>query len=174
MSNEKIAGDPKIISFYYKVSDMFDMAQMWTMYKAINKIDQEGKDLLDSLAITDDEEDFFNSLLNDGASEVFEHFLKYMKTITNAIGLFVSYTPSGGVAADSIYVKIIDHEAYNPNNINAVDRSLEKCIRFYVLKEWFSHKDLDNDAAKAAAKYNQNIRELFKKSFELKKPAITF
>lgn len=176
MSYEKIAAsapEPALISFYYTMDELFNINSLWTMYKAVHKIDGTGENQVDSLAITEDERDIFNSILSDAVFDVFNRFLKYTKSITNAILFNEDYTPSGGDPAKSVVVKIVDNDAYNDNYLKPIGKVLEKALRFYVLKEWFSMKDMDNDAAKAELSYRRNINELLRHSMQLKKAALT-
>ena len=98
--------------------------------------------------------------------------LKYTKGITDATGFNEDYTPSGGVAAKTAWVKILDKEAYNVNHIKPIDLILEKCLRYHVLENWFLLKDLDTDAAKFAVAYKKNLNRLLKQSMQLKKVSV--
>jgi hypothetical protein len=174
MAYELLVGPPKVISFYYTVDGLFNKDSLWSMYKAINKVDNEGNTLLDELSITEDERDIFLEFLSDGVFDVFARLLKYTKGITaNAILFNEAYVPDGGVSALSCVVKIIDQDAYNDNYLSPIDKTLEKCLRFYVLKEWMAMKDLDSDAVKFGINYNLSINKLLRHSMQLKKAAIT-
>lgn len=165
--------EPALIAFHYTVEELFNINSLWSMYKAVHKIDAKGENMVDDLAITEDERDIFLSILSDGVFDVFNRFLKYTKGVVDAILFNEDYTPSGGTSAKSVVVKIVDHESYNTNYLRPIDKVLEKAVRFYVLKEWFSMKDLDADEAKAALSYARNINSLLKHSMQLKKASIT-
>ena len=79
MSFEKIAGPPKVISFYYLIDNLFDIDSLWSMYKAENKQNNEGETLLDELSITEDERDIFMQMLSDATTDVFNRFLEVHK-----------------------------------------------------------------------------------------------
>ena len=71
------------------------------------------------------------------------------------------------------FVKIVDQTGYNENYTSAVDVNILKCLKFYVLKEWFSMKGLDNDAAKHEVLYAKASIQLVRKSFQLKKVVLS-
>lgn len=173
MAHEQLL-DPKRISFYYVVDKLFNKDSLWSMYKAINKTDDEGKTLLDELSITEDERDIFLEFLSDAITEVFGKLLKYTKGITNAINYFGSYTPDGGSPADCCVVQILDNEpSYNANYLNTIDKLLEKCLRMYILEQWFAIKDLFDDAKRFHEQYNRGLNQLLRESMNLKKLTIS-
>ena len=166
---------PSRISFYWTMTELFNADSMRTLFKAENKATDEGKSLLDALALTEDESDtIYVQILSDGVYDVFLRFLKYTTGITDAIKFNKSYTPTGGVAANSVVLQIVNNDNYNANYLDAVDMTLEKCIRYYFLREWFMLKDLDNDAKKADYQYQNNLNNLLRHSVELKKASISF
>ena len=174
MAFEKIVDSPNILSFYYPVDDLLDLVSLWTLYKSSDMLDADGQALIEKMALTIDEKDIFLNQLSDGVFDILNRFLKYTTGITNAIRFNESYTPSGGSAADSVVLQIIDHEQYNENYPKSVDKIIEKTLKFYVLSEWFALKNLDNDAKKASAMYRESIAQMLHHSVQLKKVAITF
>jgi hypothetical protein len=128
--------------------------------------------ILEEMALTVDEEDIFLKLAQDGVFDIFNRFAKYTTGITDAIQFNVDYTPSGGPQDKYAFLKIVDHATHNVNYPNVVDKVLEKCLKFYIIKEWFSMKDMNDNAAKAELSYNQNIKDLLHHSFQLKKVAL--
>ncbi len=67
------------------------------------------------------------------------------------------------------YVKIVNHENYNQNYLEAVDENIFKGIRFYVLKDWANVLSLETDSAKFENLYRMAIRNIDKYGFQLKK-----
>ena len=122
----------------------------------------------------EDERDIFMSMLSDAVYDVFNRFLKYTKGVDGAILYDEPYTPIDPAVElpNVVAVKIVDHEAYNTNYLRPVDKVLEKAIRFYILKEWFSMKDMDSVAVKAEGSYVRNMNDLLKHSMQLKKVTI--
>lgn len=174
MSYEKLSGTPKELSFYYLISDLFDLNQLWSQYKVIHLdvANESEESILEEMALTVDEEDIFLKIASDGVFDIFNRFAKYTTGITDAIQFNVDYTPSGGSQAKYTFLKIVDHETYNVNYPNVVDKILEKCLKFYIIKEWFAMKDMNENAVKAGISYAQNIKELLHHSFQLKKVAL--
>ena len=173
MSNEILSG-PDRISFYWTVSELLNTDSMFTLYTSESKITESGQLLVDELSLTVDEEDIFLTLLKDAVYEVFSRFLKYTKGITDAIKFNVAYTPTGGSANNSVVLQIVKQTGYNSNILNSVDLLLEKSIRYYVLREWFSIKDLNTDAEKAGMNYVAATNDLLHYSLKLKQPGIVF
>jgi hypothetical protein len=112
------------------------------------------------------------AMASDVVFNVFNRFLKYTTGITDAIQFNVDYTPSGGDSAKTTFLKIVDHETYNVNYPDIVDKVLEKCLKYLLLSKWFAMKDMNDAAAMAAIDYNSNLKELFRYSVQLKKVAI--
>ena len=174
MSFEKLSGTPDVLSFYYLIQDLFDLNELWSQYKVVHLdiANESEESILDQMALTADENDIFLEIASNGIFDIFNRFAKYTTGVTDAIQFNVDYTPSGGSQAKYAYLKIVDHETYNVNYPNIVDKLLEKCLKFYVIKEWFSMKDMNDNAAKAEISYNQNIKQLLHHSFQLKKVPI--
>jgi hypothetical protein len=179
MSYERLAAvvgppaQPKSISFYYVVDDVFNDSSLRSMYQARNIKDQSGVSMVDDYAITEDERDIHLGLLEDAVFDVFLHLLKYTKSLTDSIYHNQDYTPSGGVLAKTSGVKIVDNEAYNENYIKAIDMNLLKAIRFYILRDWFNTQGQDVNAQKFDALYLIALRNMEKYAFQLKKVSLS-
>lgn len=175
MSYEKLSGTPKVLSFYYLIQDLFDLNQLWSQYKVVHLdiANESEESILDQMALTEDENDVFLEIASNGVFDIFNRFGKYTTGIADAIQFNEDYTPSGGSQAKYAFLKIVDHETYNVNYPNIVDKILGKCLKFYIIKEWFSMKDMNENATKAEISYNQNIKELLHHSFQLKKVSIS-
>lgn len=171
MAFEKITGTPNVLSFYYTITELFDLDSLWSMYKLDHIPEDDAEEsIIDRLAITEDEkDDIFISMLSDVTLNVFNRFIKYTTGITDAIQFNVDYTPSGGISAKTTYLKIVDHETYNVNYPGIVDDLLNKCIKYKLLTEWFLYKDINDAAAKAQLSYAENLKNLFNHSAQLKK-----
>jgi len=175
MSYEKkaLAGAvPAKIVFYFVLDAVFNDASMRSMYRTKNSKDAAGVALVDELAFTDDEKAIHLSLVEDAVFDVFLRFLQYTAAIPDAIKHNVDYTPTGGQQAKTSYVQIVDTANYNANYLDAVDKSLLKAIRFYVLRDWFTSQSQAKEAAEYDALYVMAMRNVDKYSFQLKKPNI--
>ena len=174
MSFEKLTGPPKALSFYYLIQDLFNLESLWSMYKVVHLdvANESEESILDVMALTDEENDIFLEMCSDGVFNIFSKFAKYTTGITDAIQFNVDYTPSGGSQAKYTYLQIVDHETYNINVPNVVDNILKKCLKFYVIREWFAMKDMNDNAVKADLSLKQNIKVLLRESFPLKKVPI--
>lgn len=175
MSTEKLvaAGQvPARICFYYTVDSLFNDASMRSMYQARSIKDNSGATLVDDFAITEDERNIHLSLVEDAVFDVFLNFIKYTKSITNAIQHNVNYTPSGGQQAKTSYVQIVDTGNYNENYIKAIDTNLLKAIRFYTLRDWFASQGRLEEAKQFDGLYMLALRNVKNHAFQLKKASV--
>lgn len=176
MAHEKIVAAPPapaLISFYYTIESLFNDVSLRSMYQARSKKDANDISKVDEFSITEDERDIFLGLVEDAVYDVFLNFLKYTKAIPDAIFHNETYTPSGGVAADTSGVKIVNHEAYNQNYLTAIDKNLFKAIRFYALRDWTSSQGLNDDSVKFDQLYNMALRNIVNYAMQLKKVSLT-
>ena len=175
MSYEKIAAAgavPAKVVFYYTVDSLFNDASMRSMYRTRNNKDAAGVSQVDDLAITEDERAVHLSLVEDAVYDVFLRLLQYTKSLTNAIKHNTDFTPTGGTAAKSSYVQIVDNANYNENYISAVDKNLLKAIRFYTLRDWFTSQGQTKEAGEYDALYLMAMRNMDKYAFQLKKATV--
>lgn len=174
MSHEKIDGTPNQLSFYYLIADLFNLDSLWSMYKVVHlDANQDSEEsILDVMSLTDQENDIFLEMCSDGVFNIFSKFAKYTTGIADAIQFNVDYTPDGGAQDKYAFMKIVDQNQYNVNTPNIVDKILLKCLKFYVIREWFAMKDMNENAVKADISFKQNIKVLLRESFPLKKVAL--
>lgn len=172
MSYEKKAAagaEPKMLVFYYPVAVVFDEAQFRTMSHVMHEKTDKGVPAVEDFAFSPDEEELYLSMLEDAVFDVFSSFLAYTGGITGAIKHNQDYAPSGGNAAKTSYLKIVDNANYNENYLQVVDKDLLKAIRFYINREWFLMKGRKEDATVYDRQYVRALQLLQKSSFQLKK-----
>jgi hypothetical protein len=92
------------IMFFMSLDDIFTQAKKRSAFRGRFAKDAQGKSLLESLAITDDEKTFLEDLLPVGATEVFKKLSAWMKNHDEPYQFGVSFgakAPSGTVTIDS-------------------------------------------------------------------------
>lgn len=117
---ENDSGSVYYAMFLVKIDDLFTAVKKKTALRARFAKDSNGKPLIDQLAVTDDERDFFDEVLKDGAVEVFAKLSAWSKNIDQAYKHSVIFaTPeSTGTITDNIGASITD------NALNLVENVL--------------------------------------------------
>lgn len=175
MSYSKETGPPKIVQFYYLTEDLFDNISLRSLYRALNIKTDSGESLIDDFAITEDERDAFNVLVRDAAHEVFQNVLKMCKGVSDALVLNDVLLIDDSSSSGPYYaVKVLDHEAYNENNLELVENTVKMMLQVHVLKNWYEMKGHADEQTKLMAKYNAlKIKLINKDLFQLRKPLLS-
>ena len=79
--------------FFASLTDIFNIAKRRSAIRARFAKDQEGKPLIEKIAITDDERDWYDDVLPMGATEVFKKLSAFAKNVTNAYKYGVTFGP---------------------------------------------------------------------------------
>ncbi len=72
------------VQFLYKLSTLFETAKKRTAFRGRAAMDDKGNSLIDKYAITDDEEDFFDEMLEMGSGELFRKLTAWAKNVFNS------------------------------------------------------------------------------------------
>ena len=86
--------------FFASLTDIFTMAKRRSAIRARFAKDEAGNPLVEKIAITDDERDWYDDILPQGAGEVFKKISAFAKDVTNAYKYGVTFgakTASGTV-----------------------------------------------------------------------------
>lgn len=82
--------------FFASLTDIFTIAKRRSAIRARFAKDEEGKPLVDKIAITDDERDWYDDVLPQGAIEVYKKLSAFAKNVTNAYKYSVTFGPKTG------------------------------------------------------------------------------
>lgn len=170
MSNTT-SNNPASIVFYYLMSDLFTLISGRSQDIASKIKQTDGSDSVMSLAITEDDMEFFNELLKDAVNSIFTIFLKYTISSADAIGFNADF-PAGEGAVKCCFVKMINNTGYNPAYISAVDAELEKALKYMVLRDWFIVAKQADEVKSNNELYLAALRNIKNYSFALKKALI--
>ena len=163
--------------FHYYTDDLFDRVNALSLYKGLAIKDQAGTAQIDEVAMTAGERDAFNIFMPTAATKVFSLVQKMTNSVTNA--LVINGIIEFGDASDSDqtlqYAVIVeDNDAYNENTLLQVDKGILDMLTFHCLADWYELKNLDDQAAKMLAKYNEMRTEMTnKRLFDLRKPLMS-
>lgn len=167
--------DNSTIIFYYATQDLFDRVNALSLYKAKNIKNQAGEAMIDEYALTQGERDAFNVFMPSCATKIFGIVFKLTNAVDNAM-VINGYVPIGSdsTALEDVYAMIInDRDAYNDNAIDMVDRGIYDMLVWLCLSDWYELNNLDSEAAKALAKYNDlKVDMMNRRLFDLRKPLL--
>jgi len=161
MSTTVVAGTS--IKFAYTYDELFEVVSLVTNEIAVTMLDGEGMPLVDEYGISEDEQYTVIQKMYDGANEIFEKFMKITSGITNSVAL----------SSTGVECSIKDKQAYNANVLAAIDRLIKNGLCNYIIKEWFIDKKVADHAEIYNLKYVKNVKDIVKRSVQLRKPTIT-
>ena len=176
MSYTKDATNGTIV-FHYATDDLFDRVNALSLYKGRAIKGTDGVADIDQVALTAGERDAFNLFMPTAATKVFTLVQKMTNSVTNA--LIINDAVNFGDASDSDltaqYAVIIeDNAAYNENVLIPVDKGIQDMLTFHCLADWYELMNLDDQAKKMLAKYNEMRREMVNsRLFDLRKPLLS-
>ena len=163
--------------FHYLTDDLFDRVNALSLYKGRAIKGTNGESMIDDVAMTAGERDAFNIFMPTAATKVFTLVQKMTNSVTNA--LIINDVVDFGDASDSDlsnqYAVIVeDNDAYNENILIQVDKGIQDMLTFHCLADWYELMNLDDQASKMLAKYNDMRLEMVnKRLFDLRKPLMS-
>lgn len=130
------------ITFYYNIESLFNDVSLLSAYMAKN-ISPEVGTALDEFSVTDDEKDVFGICLKQTLPNISEVMMKLSSCITNAFdgNAVVSADETTGLkrkAGTYVELTIRDNYAYNANVLPLVDATIEECLKYGALAEFYS------------------------------------
>jgi hypothetical protein len=146
------------IIFSYKKDDLFKSVFLLSSYRARNIRTEEGKSLLDELALTEDERDAFEEKLIEGADIVIGRMEK-----------LVSDTDYHANTDTDISFTIKDRQAYNENVVKMIDRAIKEILVKSVMVGWSQLTGKVDDEKKYQIDVIAAERALNNRSFQLRK-----
>ena len=156
-----------IITFYYKRDELFNDVGQISAYMTKNLASESGS-ALDDYAITDDEKDIFNVCVKQTLPNVYEVLMKMSTGVKDA---FDDDATENGVAC--VKLSINDNEAYNENILSLVNATIEDCLRYGILAEFYSINSNATLQQIAQGKFSSNLLLLNQRLFQLKRKKIS-
>ena len=165
------------IVFHYVTDDLFDRVNALSLYKGRAIKNQAGEAQIDEVAMTAGERDAFNIFMPTAATKVFTLVQKMTNSVDNALVINgpVDFGDASNSNLTNQYAVIIeDSAAYNENCLLQVDKGIQDMLTFHCLSDWYELMNLDDQAAKMLAKYNDMRLEMVnKRLFDLRKPLLS-
>lgn len=165
------------IVFHYVTDDLFDRVNALSLYKGRAIKNQAGEAQIDEVAMTAGERDAFNIFMPTAATKVFTLVQKMTNSVDNALVINgpVDFGDASNSDLTNQYAVIIeDNAAYNENCLLQVDKGIQDMLTFHCLSDWYELMNLDDQAAKMLAKYNDMRLEMVnKRLFDLRKPLLS-
>lgn len=92
-----------------------------------------------------------------------------------AVGDVVIYTASGFIRLNQTAsgFEIKDNSVFNANLLPSLDKKIEACIRYYIMREWYGSTGMQNDMVLNASLYKANVIKVKNLTFQLRKPLMT-
>lgn len=150
-----------IITFSYPNDSLFNDVRLLSAYMTKNLATESGS-LLDEFCITEDEEEIYNECLKNTVPNIYEVVMGLVTCIEDAI----SYD-------NGVSISLRDNHAYNVNVLTLIDSTLNNCLKYGVLAEYYSicvNADLYSIAKN---KLDTNLSQLKQRLFQLKKKSVS-
>ena len=164
------------ITFYYNNDSLFNDVSLLSSFMA-KSIATSSDSVIDELSMTDDEKEVFAQCVKQTMPSIYEAVIKITSGVKNAFNdsfviPVVDETDLNRPAGKYAEITIQDNKAYNENVLYLVDTTIESCLKYGVLAEFYSiclHADLESLARE---KFNTYLSQLQQRLFQLKKKAI--
>ena len=171
--------DGKITISWY-TEELFDKANIESLYNHRNTLDKEGVSQVDRLALSRDEYDFFVMHLKDCMTTLFEDFAKMTKTIADSLYIDVDKldladSQKHGKQCGFSIVRYTDgtgKSVYNTNRLPIIESLAEKIIFNYTLLEWAKTNKQADEITVRTENLKNARRQLVESLFEIKKPLV--
>lgn len=149
------------IKFSYTADTLFNDVGLISAFMTKNLQNEKGS-LLDEFAITSDEREVFDVCVNQTLPNIFDEMLKMSANVTGIEN-----------KDGNIILSVRDNNSYNDNALTLVDMTIYDCLKYGVLKEFYSicvHADL---LGLAQSKYAEMLHLLNKRIVPLKMRSIS-
>lgn len=157
---------PDSIRFYYSQDEIFNRDSLETLFLAKQMKDDKGAAKVDDYAITEDERNIFQSLLDKAVLDIYSVFMKYTKGIPK-VDTFdtdvMESTTSVDTSDDYVEFEIRDNSAYKVSILKWVDRQIKEMLILHVKSGWYDIVGLSDLEGKYFAKYQMAKSELINK-----------
>lgn len=167
------------ILFYYPAEEIFNEVSLMSSFMTKNLSGDAS--VMDEFAISDDERNLFDVCVRQTLPNIYEAMLKITSPIDNAFDDayevksgadgFKGTGTSATERAVGVYIQmcLADNDAYNSNVLSLIDASLLNCIKYGILREFYS-TCLNTDLhAISNNKFIEELTLLKKRLFQLKK-----
>lgn len=169
-----------IIRFRYETDELFNAVSMRTLLRAKDVVvqDESGtvKSMVNKWAITENERATFLKSLERAIYDLYPEVIKMTVGIDNSE--FVDETIAPLAGGDDLSGKwsgfqIVNHEAYNENVVNLVDKKINSVLVYLIMVDWYTMIGVDGEVAKNMALKDREMIALSDALFDLRKPLLS-
>ena len=112
----------------FEIDKLFDLCKLKSLYSSSGQSNDSGATQEKSLAITDNERDFFNIVLKQAASNVYDVVSQDTK---------ISQVPFQYNVDGKIIYSLMVHGDWDRNQAFALNTAIEIALCDYICREWF-------------------------------------
>lgn len=138
--NESMVSELKdpyyLVHYYYPIKDIFDNVYKLTSLIGKTRRDKNGNTMLDAMALSEDEMDYFNDFCREGADEVYKNIYAYMDNRFKSY--FYDSADDVKSFPESIHFIIKHYGWVTENSLDSTDMLIKKSIVDYVVFKWMS------------------------------------
>jgi hypothetical protein len=174
---------PGKITFYYNSDNLFNDVGLLSAYMTKNLAAESGS-AMDEFAITDDEQEVFKICVKQTLPNIYESMLKITNGAQHSFsdehyvtGEVIDDEPQentlGRIDGKYVEISIKDNNAYNINVLTLVDSTIDECIKYGVLAEFYSINTNATLHSIAQSKFANCLLLLNQRLFQLKKKAVS-
>lgn len=150
------------ITFTVTIATVFTEVQKESAAVSKNKASEKGP-LVDQIAMTEDEQPFFDKYLADLKDEI------QSKLVNLMFGIATPVTQD----ATKIEFVIVDKAGYQESSVISVDRSIFKAFVNGIMAQWMIKVGLTDIAKLYLIERDNAIVQIINESIELRKPSLT-
>jgi hypothetical protein len=158
------------IKFYETTESLFNEIKQRTAYRSKDLVGGDGTPQFDKFAIMDDDEPFFDTLMNYAVPVVFSQLARIANGVTDSVFVDEEIT---ALIGDGSGFSLVDHDAYDDNILTVIDKRIRECYVQYVLKEVWSVRGLEEERKKAEMAYKEALYEMKDAAWSLIKPLMS-
>ena len=164
------------ITFSYNASDVFNDICLMSAYMAKSLSNDAAA--IDEFSITEDERELYNVCVKQALPNIYEVMVKMSMGIDNAFSSDVKVEDKGNDPLNRevgtyIELNVANNNAYNSNALSIVDSTINDCIKYGVLAEFYT-MNINIELQKIAqSKLNNSLSQLKNRLFQLKKKTMS-
>jgi hypothetical protein len=143
-------------SLYYKKDTIFNICVVQSTYRARSLKAPDGKSSFEEYAMTDNDRDLFNQVINGVASEVFQPMSVLSQGVPNGIRLDADIADVGKCIAYQVYLP----DGFDDNQIIALDTNVLDALVAGMLAKWYENVQLSQVASEQSNKFDQLIKKI--------------
>lgn len=167
------------IAFYYESAELFNDVSRLSAFMVKNIVSESGS-MLDQFSISDDEKEAYDECVKQAMPSIYEEMMK----VTSFYMESPAFVPSdkvtdkgtddlGREVGTYVVFNISDNGSHNTNVLPLVDDTLNNCLKYSILAEYYSVNLNAELLAFAREKFANNLAQLKQRLFQLKRKPVS-